>query len=86
MIAARPFLGSLRLGLLLLPAVFATAGAFESPSDPGIDEAGMNQAAVAGDDFWQYCNGAWLAATGIPPDRGSWGAGSALEEETNQRK
>jgi putative endopeptidase len=51
----------------------------------GIDEAGMNKSVAPGDDFYAYANGDWLAKTEIPPDRGSWGAGSVLAEETNRR-
>ena len=40
---------------------------------------------LPGDDFFNYVNGDWLASNGIPPDRSSWGAGSALAEQTNAR-
>lgn len=51
----------------------------------GIDLAGMNKAAVPGNDFYACANGTWFATTEIPADRGSWGGGSALAEETNKR-
>ena len=38
-----------------------------------------------GDDFFGYVNAEWLAKTQIPADKGSWGAGSALGDETNAR-
>jgi putative endopeptidase len=46
---------------------------------------GMNPAVQPGDDFYQYANGAWLAATEIPADRSSWGAGAILADQTNKR-
>ena len=69
--------------LVALTATFATAA--EPAKTLGLDERGMNKTAMPGDDFYAYANGTWLAATEIPADRGSWGAGSALAEETNKR-
>ncbi|AVR95873.1 M13 family metallopeptidase [Pseudoduganella armeniaca] len=40
---------------------------------------------LPGDDFYTYANGAWLAATTIPPDRDGWGADYAVSEETDRR-
>ncbi len=42
-------------------------------------------AVLPGDDFYAYANGAWLAATEIPADRGSWGAAYVTAEETSKR-
>ncbi len=53
---------SLALGAML------AAGAF---ADAGIDIAGMDRSVIAGNNFYAYANGAWIAATEIPPDRGS---------------
>jgi predicted metalloendopeptidase len=33
-------------------------------------------------DFWQYANGKWLAATPIPPDRAGWDTFSEVREKT----
>lgn len=66
-------------------AVLAIAHSSFAAASAGIDVAGMNRAAVPGDDFYGYVNGAWLAETEIPADRGSWGSFAALGEETNQR-
>ncbi|MES2742197.1 MAG: M13 family metallopeptidase [Pseudomonadota bacterium] len=38
-----------------------------------------------GDDFYQFANGDWLRGTPIPADRATWGAFSALAEQTNER-
>ena len=40
---------------------------------------------LPGDDFYAHANGAWTAATEIPADRGSWGAGSVVTEQTDER-
>ena len=52
---------------LALSAVLA-AGAF---ADAGIDIAGMDRSVIAGNNFYAYANGAWLAAAQIPSDRSS---------------
>ena len=36
-------------------------------------------------DFWQFANGKWLAATPIPPDRSGWDTFTALRETTQQQ-
>ena len=41
--------------------------------------------AAAGDDFFDYVNGDWMARTEIPADRSSWGAFAAMAEDTNAR-
>jgi predicted metalloendopeptidase len=70
----------------LLSAVLATGAlAASTPKSSGIDVAGMNPSAVPGDDFYDYASGGWTKATEIPADRGGWGTGTALGEETNQR-
>src|SRR5476649_1266103 len=40
---------------------------------------------LPGDDFFDYVNADWLNSVEIPADRGSWSAGAALVEDTNQR-
>ena len=40
---------------------------------------------VPNDNFFLYANGTWIKNTEIPPDRGRYGAGSALEELTDKR-
>ena len=41
---------------------------------PGpIERKFMDESVRAGDDFFQYANGAWLAATEIPDDEAGWG-------------
>jgi predicted metalloendopeptidase len=85
---SRALLRSLRwsVGFSAFGAALAFAANAPVPAkSAGIDEAGMNKSAVPGDDFYGYANGAWLATAEIPADRGSWGAGSILSEDTNKR-
>jgi putative endopeptidase len=35
----------------------------------GIDLSSIDSAVSPQQDFWQFANGRWLAATSIPPDR-----------------
>lgn len=46
----------------------------------GFDEAGMDRAARAGDNFYRYANGGWEKATPIPADRSNYGAFTVLDE------
>jgi putative endopeptidase len=63
---------------LVLGAVLA-ASAF---ADAGIDTAGMDRSVAAGNNFYAYANGAWLAGTEIPPDRASVGADDIIGDRT----
>jgi putative endopeptidase len=55
-------------------------------ADQAVVPAANAVAAVKpGDDFFGFANAAWLAKTEIPADRGSWGGGAQLGEESNQR-
>jgi predicted metalloendopeptidase len=65
--------------------VAGTTLSMAAPTDPGLDFAGIDRAVAPGEDFFRYANGAWLAATQIPPDRSSYGTGSMLTELTLQR-
>ena len=57
-----------RISLTLL---LAAAGAFALAADPhhGIELTGMDPSVKPADNFYEYANGKWLAATAIPPDR-----------------
>src|SRR6185312_11188474 len=52
----------------LLPIVIVFA-AMAAPAGHGIAVANMDPAVQPGNDFFQYCNGGWIARTAIPPDR-----------------
>jgi endothelin-converting enzyme/putative endopeptidase len=51
----------------------------------GININNLDRSVAPGDDFFQFANGAWLARTEIPADRGSVGVFSALDDIANQR-
>jgi putative endopeptidase len=51
----------------------------------GVDLAGIDRAVAPGDDFDLYANGAWRAATPIPPDRTSLGAFQVVGEVVDRR-
>lgn len=49
-----------------------------------IDPSGFDTSTAAGDDFYQYVNGAWLQANPIPPEYGAWGSFHEVNER-NQK-
>src|ERR1700735_5608202 len=78
------------LGAALAVAVPAATAqtppaALENTHPAGIDTAGMDPKVKAGDDFFTYANGGWMARTEIPADRSSWGTGGELVELTTTR-
>src|SRR5690606_9955659 len=50
----------------------------------GIDLAGMRRDASAGDDFYEYANGAWLDHTEIPADRSSYSSFTMIVEQAEK--
>lgn len=69
--------------LLFLP--HPSAESAPKPDAHGIDVAGMDRSVKPGDDFFRYCNGAWLKQTEIPPDRAGVGVFSVLSDLSNKR-
>jgi putative endopeptidase len=57
--------------LLAASAAPAAPPGFVGPLYPpaGLDMSAMDSAVNPGDDFFQHCNGAWIARAIIPPDR-----------------
>ncbi len=51
----------------------------------GIDLSAIDSAVPPQQDFWQFANGKWLAATSIPPDRSAWDTFSQLRETTQMQ-
>ena len=51
----------------------------------GIDLSAIDPMVRPQQDFWQFANGKWLAATPIPADRAAWDTFSALRETTQQQ-
>jgi len=52
------------------------------PPRSGIDLAAMDTAVSPGDDFFSYVNGAWVAKTEIPADKGRYGVFDVLRDES----
>ncbi len=57
--------------------IFALPLAAQAPLEPGVDPG-----VRPGNDFFSFANGAWLAATTIPADRGRWGARNDIDTLT----
>jgi predicted metalloendopeptidase len=74
--AMRPWL------FALLGAGVTAVGAAATAAQSGIDRQELDAAVRPQDDFYQYVNGRWLAATAIPPDRASYGPFEALQEQS----
>ena len=51
----------------------------------GIAVADLDSSVKPGDDFFRYCNGAWLKRTEIPPDRSGVSVFSMLDDRSNKR-
>jgi predicted metalloendopeptidase len=75
------------LRTVILAAAIGVAGAGGALAEPrsGIDISAIDPAVRPQDDFWQYANGKWLAATPIPADRSAWNTFLALYETTQQQ-
>ena len=68
---------------LAIGAAFAAAAMAEPRS--GIDLSSIDPAVRPQEDFWQFANGKWLAATPIPADRAAWDTFSVVREATQQQ-
>jgi len=70
-----------QLALLLMVGVAAPAALAADPRS-GIDVSAIDPSVRPQQDFWQYANGKWLAATPIPADRAGWDTFSEVREKT----
>ena len=80
---------------MLLPLTAAVALLFAQQSPPakpvndppahGIDAANLDRSVKPGNDFFTFCNGAWLQRTEIPPDRSAVGVFTTLDTLSSQR-
>jgi putative endopeptidase len=68
---------------LAIGAVFPGAAIAEPRS--GIDLSAIDPSVRPQQDFWQFANGKWLAATPIPADRAAFDSFSALRELTGRQ-
>ncbi len=70
------------LAIFPLPASGQTAPV---PETHGIAVANLDRSVKPGDDFFQFCNGAWVKRTEIPPDRAEVDVFSKLADLSNKR-
>ena len=70
-----------QLALLLMVGVAAPLALAAEPRS-GIDVSAIDPSVRPQQDFWQYANGKWLAATPIPADRAGWDTFSEVREKT----
>ncbi len=72
------------LSVSTAPAAPRLPASFQGPLYPpaGLDMSAMDSSVNPGDDFFQHCNGAWIARTVIPPDRPSMTEGQLMRERT----
>jgi predicted metalloendopeptidase len=68
--------------LSLLIALLASGCTEKMPLTSGIDLEGMDHSVRPQDDFYEYANGGWLAATEIPADEVGWGSYMTLRKES----
>src|ERR1700760_4507938 len=83
----RPSMVLTMLRQFSLPLIIGIASSVVSMSSimaagprSGIDLSAIDPAVRPQDDFWQYANGKWLAATAIPADRSSWDTFAQVRE------
>jgi len=63
----------------------AARGLQAAEESHGVVAGNMDPAVQPGDDFFRYCNGAWLARTEIPADRPSVSVFATLVDKSSQR-
>lgn len=73
--------------VLMASAAVLMLAACDVPDDvtltSGVDIEGLDQNVRPQDDYNQYVNGKWMAATEIPADKTSWGAFNILRENSD---
>jgi len=76
-------IGALASASATLAAPLAPAS-FGGPLYPpaGLDMSAMDSSVKPGDDFFQHCNGAWIARATIPPDRPFMSEAQMMRERT----
>ena len=66
-------------------AAAATTRARPQIGSFGFDTAGMDRSIAPGDDFYNFANGGWAAATPIPADKPNYGMFSVLDDLSTER-
>ena len=67
------------------PAPAATPAPAPKPLTAGVDPSGFDKTVRPQDDLYKFVNGAWLAKTEIPPDRGAYGGFYEAIDRTQER-
>jgi putative endopeptidase len=75
----------LRKFILVVAIGAAWSGALMAEPRSGIDISAIDPAVRPQQDFWQFANGKWLAATPIPADRSGWDTFTAVREATQRQ-
>src|ERR1700690_2832613 len=75
----------LRSFILALAIGAASTAAVMAEPRSGIDLSAIDPTGAPQDDFWQFANGRWLAATPIPPDRAAWNTFLSVYEATQRQ-
>jgi putative endopeptidase len=72
------------LAVSTAPAAPLAPASFQGPLYPpvGLDMSAMDSSVNPGDDFFQHCNGAWIARAIIPPDRPFMSEGQMVRDRT----
>jgi putative endopeptidase len=76
---------ALTLGASCSRQAAAPAGAGPAPLRAGVDVAGFDTSIRPQDDLYRFVNGAWLAKTEIPADRGTYGGFYEATDRTQDR-
>src|SRR5271166_3327998 len=74
-------------GICSLGLTFLPAHAQETPKQAthGISVTNMDRSVIPGDNFYLYCNGAWIKRTELPPDRARISVFSSLADLSDKR-
>jgi putative endopeptidase len=76
---------TIRIALAMCLGLLQVSMAAPLPSRDADLVNGMDRSVRPGDDFFAYANGAWLASTEIPADRGSYGLFAQLSDVADER-
>src|SRR6202049_4365013 len=71
--------------ILALAIGMACSGTPMAEQRSGIDMSAIDPTVRPQENFWQFANGKWLAATPIPADRAAWNTFLSVNETTQQQ-